>query len=68
MKSGICPKCESDEVYKGDSRSPIGIQTSALHVQSAVTYICVACGYYEFSAFPGPDLDRVKNRFDKVAK
>ena len=68
MKSGVCPKCSSEEVYRGDSRSVVGVPTSTLHVQPATTYICVECGYYEFYATPGFDLDRVKERFEKVKK
>lgn len=68
MKNGICPKCESEEVYKGHSGSTVSVPTGSLHVQPATTYICVSCGYYEFYALPGVDLDRVKERFEKVKK
>jgi predicted nucleic-acid-binding Zn-ribbon protein len=68
MKSGTCPKCNSDEIYKGNSESLVSIRTSALHVQPATTYICIDCGYFEFYALPGFDLDRVKERFERVKK
>ena len=68
MKSGICPKCGSEEVFKGNSTSNVQVQTSPVHARPATTYICTDCGYYEFYGLPGVDLDRMKERFEKVKK
>lgn len=45
MKYGICPKCNSQEVYKRRAikeRLPIGVLG---HVP--MLYVCTECGYYE---------------------
>ena len=68
MNSGTCPKCTSNEVYQGNSESLVSVRTSTLHIQPATTYICTECGYYEFYALPGFDLDLIKERFEKVKK
>ncbi|HMM81348.1 MAG TPA: zinc ribbon domain-containing protein [Pyrinomonadaceae bacterium] len=68
MKSGICPKCGSDEVYMGRTGSWVGVRTNVLHNQWPETYVCIECGYYEFYAIPGYDLDQVKKRLEKVKK
>lgn len=54
MRSGICPKCESDRVYSGASlplkKGPFGsnsIPVSLTSIAALDNYVCVACGYVE---------------------
>ena len=68
MTRGVCPKCNSEEIYKGQPLYNAGLQTGFLVPLPPQTYVCTDCGYYEFYAFTGPDLDRVKERFEKVKK
>lgn len=54
MRSGICPKCESDKIYSGASlplkKGPFGsnsIPVSLTSIAALDNYVCVACGYVE---------------------
>jgi len=54
LRSGICPKCESDKVYSGASlplkKGPFGsnsIPVSLTSIAALDNYVCVACGYVE---------------------
>lgn len=66
MKDGICPKCSSAEVYRGVSGSSVSLQITATYVQPATKYICTECGYYEFYAMPGHDLEKIRTKYEKV--
>ena len=69
MKDGICPKCESEEIYKDKSeRHGIVIWIQALAVHPTNLYVCADCGYLEFYAQTGFDLQQVKEKFTKVKK
>lgn len=54
MKSGICPKCSSDEVYSGADiplkKGPFAsnsIPVSLASVAARDNYVCLRCGYVE---------------------
>ncbi len=54
MKSGICPKCSSDEVYSGADiplkKGPFAsnsIPVSLSSVAARDNYVCISCGYVE---------------------
>ena len=67
MKSGKCPKCGSEEVYKGQSMNTL-LYNAFLVPNPPQNYVCTDCGYYEFYAFTGHDLSKVKDKFEKVKK
>ena len=67
MKTGSCPKCSSGEVYIDSSgRHGIDVRVSNLYVQPTHLYVCADCGYLEFYAQTGFDLQKVKEKFRKV--
>ncbi len=52
MKSGVCPKCGSDEVYSGPSSSLLSKRYNIIPITIwSYTvldyYVCVNCGYVE---------------------
>ena len=56
MKSGHCPKCNSQEIYASADGGGIGDgfnllvlteQESMTSTRQWQTYLCTACGYYE---------------------
>lgn len=66
MKDGICPKCNSEEVYVDSSNrcgagKPIQVFSAQTHI-----YCCTDCGYLEIYAQTGHDLSKSKEKFRKV--
>lgn len=69
MKDGICPKCNSEEVYfDGTGRHGIDLKISYSYVHGTHLYICADCGYIEFYAQTGFDLQKVKEKYQRVKK
>ncbi len=67
MKSGICPKCKSEEVYVDNGiRHGITVPIHAFAVHPTHLYVCADCGFLEFYAQTGHDLSKVKEKFKKV--
>ncbi|HQU81508.1 MAG TPA: hypothetical protein PKY59_00190 [Pyrinomonadaceae bacterium] len=67
MKDGICPKCKSEEVYIDTAnRHGIIVPVHSLATRPTHLYVCVDCGYLEFYARTGFDLQKVKEKFKKV--
>jgi predicted nucleic-acid-binding Zn-ribbon protein len=67
MKSGVCPKCKSEEVYVDNGiRHGIVVPIHALSVHPTELYVCANCGFLEFYAHTEYDLSLVKERFRKV--
>ena len=67
MKSGICPKCKSAEVYvDSNGRHGITVPIQNFAVHPTHLYVCAECGYLEFYAQTGFDLSKVKEKFRKV--
>ncbi len=68
MKNGICPKCNSTEVYRGLSTEGEGltagtynalVEISTGKTQTTLwveTYVCRACGYLEMHVANRDDL------------
>jgi predicted nucleic-acid-binding Zn-ribbon protein len=69
MKDGICPKCQSEEVYIDSGvRHGIMIPIHTFTPHQTHLYVCADCGYLEFYAQTGQDLSKVKERFRKVKR
>lgn len=68
MKDGICKKCGSAEVYVDSSKHGIIVPVSNFTVHPTHLYVCADCGYLEFYAQTGFDLQKVKEKFRKVKK
>ena len=53
MKDGVCPKCNSRSVYKGEEGKGVllyefHVYTGRLHMPTPyVSYVCTTCGYFE---------------------
>ena len=67
MKDGICPKCESKEIYVVDgSRTGVTIPIGMLSTSAFVAmYVCVKCGYVEFYVEDQSDLQRIAQKWEK---
>ena len=59
MKNGICPKCESHEVYHKDTVMMFGVHIDFWNATPSNVFICVNCGYTE---------RYIISKFDKVAE
>lgn len=69
MKSGVCPKCSSQEVFMDyGPRHGINVPVTMLMPLSTHLYICADCGYLEFYTPTGFELQKVKEKFRKVKK
>lgn len=80
MRSGICPKCESNEVYAGTKvssklRASIGntipIRSCFFFPFSRIfasldNYVCGLCGYVERYIADTKDLDKIKEEWPRV--
>lgn len=69
MKDGICPKCNTEEVYFDNSgKHGIDLKISCTYVHLTHLYICADCGFMEFYTQTGFDFQKVKERYQKVKK
>lgn len=72
LKSGVCPKCNSEEVY-GEIRDYSKILPSSFGFGAGGTrpnvenYVCGNCGYVEFYV-RAEDLERVKRNWIRRRK
>jgi hypothetical protein len=68
MKSGVCSKCESDEIYlrKLDwhTKNTLGITWNG--TTPLETYICGECGYFENYIVEEFDISRIKIELPRV--
>ena len=72
MKSGTCPKCQSDKVYSGTEvfpkSGPFGcnsIPVSLTSMAALDNYVCAECGYVE--SYIEPDkLEEIARKWRKV--
>jgi len=69
MKSGICPKCQSDQVYVADRAYDEGglLRFSPFSAARKQFYICRECGYVESYLDP-KDLKKVEMKCERVKK
>ncbi len=67
MKSGVCPKCGSSEVY-GNVRGSHGINVDAWAIPrlNTILLVCTECGYLEFYVEDETKLTELREKFAKV--
>ncbi len=72
MKNGICPKCNSFEVYvlppKWPSNNFHKIPIDGLTLASVTQYICVDCGYVEEYVSDASKLEKIRQNWSRVNK
>ena len=75
MKStGICPKCNSNQVYTNKDNLRRGdrckIPIKGMYSQFAEVYVCLDCGFIEeylsFDSFIEKNVKRIKEKWTKV--
>jgi len=73
MKKGVCPKCQSKEVYGGTKFSPKSgwnnsntIPVSGLGTAALDNYVCGNCGYVESYIAKEKDLAAIRRKWDLV--
>ena len=75
MKSGICPKCTSPEVFSGADvilkKGPFGSNAIPIGLTSIAAldnYVCIRCGYVE-SYISDPDkLTEIAGKWNKAGQ
>lgn len=76
MRNGICPKCNSTEIYKkvngighGDGGGSVYIYTGWITSGTKVeSFICTFCGFFESYAIDRDKLNEVAQNWEKVSK
>jgi hypothetical protein len=76
MRNGVCPKCNSTEIYRkvngiglGDANGRVYIFTGWLTSPTDVeAFICIFCGFFETFAIDRNKLDEVTQSWEKVVK
>ena len=69
MKNGICPKCDSKEIYRLGKRRTSGISVmniSAMRRALLYNYVCVSCGCIEIYVIDKEDLEVIAKKGEKV--
>jgi predicted nucleic-acid-binding Zn-ribbon protein len=73
MKSGQCPKCKNQMVYKSKSgigyrkRDTFYVFTSAMVMPTPTEdYVCTTCGYFETYIADQGKLNEVAQKWEKV--
>lgn len=69
MKSGVCPKCESHEVYMakgGSSIRSITVTITMWSMAPVILYVCTHCGHLELYLPKGEVLAAIQQKWDKV--
>ncbi len=68
MRTGICPKCGSDEVYlkarNGGTQGVNVLRASRWKYVRMDNYVCGACGYIEFYLSDPSGLQRIKETWE----
>jgi predicted nucleic-acid-binding Zn-ribbon protein len=64
MKSGICPKCEKNDVYR--IKDAGAIQVKFMQYAELNIYICSNCGYVETFVKDKKDLKFIAEKYQKV--
>lgn len=68
MKCGVCPKCGSEEVFRGRPVYPGAIPANEIALEGATQYICFNCGYTELYVATGKNLSDLREKFKKVQR
>ena len=73
MKTGICPKCNSDKVFSGAEiplkKGPFGSNSIPIGLTSIAAvdnYVCGECGYVERYISDRTKLAEIARKWDKV--
>jgi predicted nucleic-acid-binding Zn-ribbon protein len=73
LKSGTCPKCDSEEVYSGASvplkKGPFGsnaIPISLTSIAALDNFVCTTCGYTESYVSEADKLSEISKKWSKV--
>lgn len=73
MKSGICPKCKSTNVYNGSevpfkrgAYAQYAIKVSAAFAAALDYYVCTDCGYVEGYVCRRSKLEKISKEWPKV--
>lgn len=67
MKSGKCPKCGSNQIYKKNASGHRSyILTGFMRFVRLTDYVCTVCGYVESYLFHDKHKELIKNTWEKV--
>ena len=73
MKTGICPKCSSHEVFSGAGialkKGPFGSNSIPIGITSIAALdnlVCVECGYVESYVSDPDKLMEIARKWDKI--
>ncbi len=73
MKSGVCPKCKSTNVYAGSkvpwkkgAQAQYAIKVSAASAAALDHYVCTDCGYVERYVCSSSDLETISRKWPRV--
>jgi len=73
LKTGICPKCSSHEVFSGAGialkKGPFGSNSIPIGLTSIAAldnFVCVECGYVESYVNDPKKLAEISRKWDKI--
>ena len=73
MKTGICPRCSSHEVFSGAGialkKGPFGSNSIPIGLTSIAALdnlVCAECGYVESFVSDPDKLDEIARKWDKI--
>jgi predicted nucleic-acid-binding Zn-ribbon protein len=73
MRKGVCPKCQSKEVYRGTKvglksgwNNSNTIPVTGLKASALDNYVCGACGYVESYVAKEKDLAAIRKKWELV--
>lgn len=74
MKTGVCPKCQSTEIYSGADiplkKGPFGsnaIPVSMTSIAALDNYVCTDCGYVESYVGESEKLEEIRRKWALAA-
>ena len=75
MKTGVCPKCQSTEIYSGTEiplkKGPFGsnaIPVSMTSIAALDNYVCTDCGYVESYVGAHEKLKEISRKWKRVSE
>jgi len=66
MKSGICPKCGSPEVYGRTGSANVIVDPWSIPWLNTIVLVCTECGYLEFYVQDTVKLVKLREKFAKI--